>query len=201
MGCDHHTYNLTITELVRAGKVCPMAAANPGCHKVIILTTSIQISFACDAAYLFLTTMVKMAILLFYLRLADRSSNKAFIYATYACIGFSAAWCITFTGTLLFTCAPVIAFWEQADSVWTSTHDYRCANQAPMVMTAAISVVLINFVIAVLPIKLFWKLQMPRKQRYGLIFVFAVGFCASGGAIARAYNIYISFYGTYDHLC
>lgn len=70
-----------------------------------------------------------------------------------------------------------------------------------MILAACISVILLNFVIAVLPIKVFWKLRMPRRQRIGLIFVFAVGFCASGGAMARAYNVYVAFYGTYDHVC
>jgi len=42
---------------------------------------------------------------------------------------------------------------------------------------------------------------MPRRQRNGIVFVFAIGFFASVGAVTRAYGIYSGLYKVFDSTC
>jgi hypothetical protein len=80
----------------------------------------------------------------------------------------------------LLGCRPLNAFWNQVDFAWAATHvegrDYVCFNEpADLLSASAISIVQ-DFIACFMPSVLFWKLQLPFRQKVALGALFSVGF-------------------------
>jgi hypothetical protein len=93
---------------------------------------------------------------------------------------FVVAYAITFELTLFLGCHPIDSFWNQVDFAWAKTHiagrDYHCFNETANVLSASAISIVQDFLACGLPITLFWKLQLPFRQKCALAAVFGVGF-------------------------
>lgn len=58
--------------------------------------------------------------------------------------------------------------------------------------------VVIDFIIYIMPMPAFYKLQLPLSQRIGLIILFSVGSIVVVAGVMREYYIHITVYKTYD---
>lgn len=127
-----------------------------------------------EALYLTSTATTKISILLFYRRLSSGTVSNGFIYSVYAAIAFVVVYYFIFMITLLAGCHPVEAFWLQVNLL--SSMKYHCIDEAAnMIAAAAISVVQ-DFLACGIPMVLFWKLQLPFRQKFALGAIFGVGF-------------------------
>jgi hypothetical protein len=132
---------------------------------------------ALEALYLLSTSTTKISILLFYRRLAAGSVSNGFIYSVYGAIAFVVLYFVVFFINLFVGCRPLPAFWLQVDPVWNAKHegDYQCINEAANLIAAASVSVVQDCLACGMPAILFWKLQMPRKQKVALGLVFGIG--------------------------
>lgn len=68
----------------------------------------------------------------------------------------------------MFMCTPVEHFWNPSVGG-------TCMNPKIVYFTNAPFNILTDFVLLGFPLPILWKLQLPRRQRIGLVFLFAIG--------------------------
>ncbi|OCK80245.1 hypothetical protein K432DRAFT_298128 [Lepidopterella palustris CBS 459.81] len=157
-----------------------------------------QIVMAIEALYICATCPTKISILCFYRRMASGTISKTFIYGVWASIAFVIFYGIAFLLTLVFTCTPVLAFWHVVDPVWSTTHKFSCHNEAVEVLSSAIVSIIQDMIACALPVMLVWKLQLPRRQKFAIMGIFAIGLLTCVSGIMRIYYIQYVYFHTYD---
>jgi len=80
---------------------------------------------------------------------------------------------------MLINCDPVKAIWMQHDHAWTKTHSYKCVSNHIVVAASeaagGLSVVT-DFYSVMLPAVLLMRIRTNGRQRFGLIFIFGLGY-------------------------
>lgn len=156
-------------------------------------------SFAIEILYIVSSALIKVSILLFFRRLSTATFSKPYVYTIWACIGFVIAWCITYIFVLCFECDPINAFWDQLSLEWAfGAVKYHCINEGEHYISACIMSVIQDFMAALLPSWLFFKLHIPKRQKIALACVFLIGFVTCIVGIIRAYYVHVIFYQSYD---
>jgi hypothetical protein len=114
---------------------------------------------------------------MFYRRLATGTLSKGFKLAVWASIGFVIAYFITFFTMLFTSCRPLHYFWMMADYLWNNEHHAQnhCLNEGHILIAVTVVSVIQDFLACGLPMVLFWKAQIPRKQILALGAIFSVG--------------------------
>jgi len=133
-----------------------------------------------ESFYIASTSLTKISILLFYRRLADGTISRTFRFAVLTSIAFVAAYMVIFIVTPLVGCRPINAFWDSVTIAWLETHvdgvDWVCFNEGANDLAASVVSMIQDFLACGMPLALFWKLQMPRRQKIVLTAIFGVGF-------------------------
>jgi hypothetical protein len=119
----------------------------------------------------------KISILLFYRRLAAGCVTKRFIYAVYAAVAFVLLYFIIFFFMLFYQCRPLNAFWKQVDYFWydANKNNFICTDEGAVLVASAVISAIQDFIACGMPMALFRKLRIPRKQKLALGCIFAVG--------------------------
>ncbi|KAF6810681.1 integral membrane protein [Colletotrichum plurivorum] len=112
------------------------------------------------------TCLVKISILLQYRRIF---ANKVMQRLTTYGLAFLLAWLITLSVLLPLMCYPVAAFWDSSVSG-------RCLDYLAIWYAMAGINLVADFVIFSMPIPVINSLQLPRRQKRMLLFVFGLGF-------------------------
>lgn len=139
--------------------------------------------------YITAATFVKISVLLFYRRLSVKFS-KVFLIATWVGIVYNIVYMLAFFMTLLLICDPVYAYWQSFDPIWASTHKFRCNTEGTSLPASAGLSVLGDLYSTLLPVFLIYYLDLPRKQKFALYGLFALGFLAVGAGIVRTVLLY-----------
>lgn len=128
---------------------------------VMELRHTIWMSFPVFFASLMFT---KISILCLYLRFFQEKSLR---YFTIGLITFVAAYPVVSICTTTFMCTPVSAFFDPAAGG-------RCMNRRIIWMTNSAVDMLTNLITLTLPMYTLYHLNLPRRQRLGLIGVFSL---------------------------
>ncbi|KAL1796639.1 hypothetical protein ACET3X_005179 [Alternaria dauci] len=154
-----------------------------------------KITFVLYLLYIISGGMIKISILLFYRRLDSLSITRTFRIATWASIVAIALFCTAFSVVLVTACSPLDAFWYRFDIVkQISGYSYHCwINEYADLLSASIISALQDAIAAFLPTLLYWKLQMPRRQKIALGAIFALGYLVCIVAAVRSYYVYRIF--------
>lgn len=195
---NRHIWDVPMPQFVNQRKVCLDDRLLTMLCKAL---TVMQITFANEILYVLASGFIKISILFFYRRLTNNSLSRTFIHLVWASIAFVIAYMITFIFTVSFHCSPISAFWYELSPAWVAAHSYHCNNEGANLLAASVISVLQDFVAALLPIVLFWRLQIPIRQKIVLAAIFAVGFFLCITGILRIYYIHQIFYTTYDVTC
>jgi hypothetical protein len=133
-----------------------------------------QVAMSIEITYLISTCTTKVSILLFYRRLGGAVS-KRFRYWVYTAIFFVVAYAIVYFVLAFFHCRPLRAYWN---IFWRLSHpdDYYCTDEGAMVVSACVISMVQDFVACLLPMALFARLKISRKQKFALAGIFGVGF-------------------------
>lgn len=119
---------------------------------------------------LFLT---KVSILLLYLRLFPHDGFVKACWIIIAVMGTFLFWTIF---GFMFMCTPVNYFWDRSI-------EGHCFNPEWVYFTNAPFNIVTDFVLFGLPMPILWELQLPIRQKAGLIFLFGIGlvyvFCSA----------------------
>ncbi|CAH0027881.1 unnamed protein product [Clonostachys rhizophaga] len=108
----------------------------------------------------------KLSLLVFYLRL---SPQTWFRIANWVAIGFIASYTIPIVLALIFACTPIKMSW---DPEVTEGH---CINRPAVYMMIAVTNIVSDVVLFVLPLPMVISLHIPVRQKIGLAFIFGIG--------------------------
>ncbi|EUC27152.1 hypothetical protein COCCADRAFT_10178 [Bipolaris zeicola 26-R-13] len=141
-------------------------------------------------------TLTKLSILLQYRRIFTFTSMRIPIYIVGAiCLATG----ISASLVLVFSCIPISAFWDISEKE-TAT----CINSNVFSFAGAAMNIVTDILVAALPIRAIWQLQVSRKQRIALMCILTLGWCVCIISIARLHGFIelakhpedSTFYGT-----
>jgi hypothetical protein len=145
---------------VRLSRHCSISTAATSWHHD-------QVILAAPLLYAIGTASAKVSLALFYRRLNPNRIFQAFVWlslvvtlGSYTSIFFS----------LLFACKPIAASW---DPLLLATA--VCINRGGIYIAQAVIGIVTDVLLLALPIPTVLKLQMPNKQKFGLVGIFAIG--------------------------
>ncbi|CAK1364935.1 hypothetical protein CB0940_08572 [Cercospora beticola] len=107
----------------------------------------------------------KLAILMQYKRLFPQKGFKLAVHISMAIVIIYAVWRFF---AAIFVCSPVAAFWDR------SIKPFHCQNKFANSMASCALNMSTDILIAALPLAILHKLQLPPRQRYALMSVFAL---------------------------
>lgn len=119
---------------------------------------------------------VKLSLLSFYLHL---SPQRWFRVATWTSIVIVAIYTIIITFMMFFNCTPPS---KQFDF---SVQGGSCIDAAILYMATAVSNIITDVMLFLLPIPMVYQLHMPKIQKLGAIVVFGVGSATVATSIVR----------------
>lgn len=124
--------------------------------------------YALEILYFIQIVLVKMTLLLFFLRIFTRRMTRILIKCT---IAFNTLFGIVFTVIAIFPCQPISYYWNRFDGASQG----RCVDINALVWAnAGISIVLDVWMLA-LPLYEVFRLQMSWRKRLGVTLMFFVG--------------------------
>ncbi|KAL2440776.1 hypothetical protein ABEF95_005959 [Exophiala dermatitidis] len=129
----------------------------------------IQTLWICQVMYVTALMLVKISIVVSYLRVFPTTAFRRTMYAL--SVGIICVWICSILVTI-FQCHPVQGAW-----------DFTLARDClPIVkfyyFTTAFSI-FTDFLLCTLPLPVFWRLRLPRRQKYIVSMLFAVGLFAT----------------------
>ena len=111
--------------------------------------------------------ITKIAILILYLRIAPQRVYRVVIYSV---MGFVVATSLSSVLASIFQCIPLYKAWDAAGVV-----PGHCITVNALFYANAGLDIFQDAIIYVLPMKLLYDLQIPKRQKIALIMVFTVG--------------------------
>ncbi|KAJ8107020.1 hypothetical protein OPT61_g9154 [Boeremia exigua] len=112
-------------------------------------------------------TVTKISILLQYHRIFTLREMRIPVYGALIIVS---VWGTITVFTAIFTCVPVAAYWrvtEQASA--------KCVNQPALWYTNASVNIFTDLMVAVIPVRGIWSLQIPKRQKLALLGILTIG--------------------------
>ncbi|KDN60950.1 hypothetical protein CSUB01_07319 [Colletotrichum sublineola] len=167
---------------------------------VVLSLDFVKVFYVCNGAYPMATALIKLALLLQYLRMFERGTKSRYI--TIVFIFITAAWGIAYSFLAWVPCVPVSAFW---DLMSTSEARWAFGSRDPIVFARSfeshVSInVALDLIVFAIPIPLFLKAGLRKKSRMSLFALFAMGALVNVLGIFRVIGIAHSRAGTYPTL-
>ncbi|KAF1959237.1 hypothetical protein CC80DRAFT_585579 [Byssothecium circinans] len=141
--------------------------------------------FVMEALYFLILTLLKLTLLLFFLRIFPTPKAKRLIWGT---IVFVACWGTASVFAGIFQCSPIRYNWLR----WDGEHEGECLNINALAWSnAAISIALDIWMLA-LPLWQVFQLKMSQKKKISVALMFLVGTFVTAMSIVRLQSL-ISF--------
>ncbi|KAK5662876.1 hypothetical protein OQA88_6287 [Cercophora sp. LCS_1] len=134
------------------------------------LTISIKFFYIAETFYLSIITLTKISILCFYLRIFP---NYRFRIACFAVMAWVAVSGVVFIFLQIFQCTPVAYLWDG----WKkgAFGPFRCSDLNTLAFTSAAFSIGQDMVILILPLPLLARLDVSRRSKLGIMFMFSLG--------------------------
>ncbi|KAG7402564.1 hypothetical protein Forpe1208_v017155 [Fusarium oxysporum f. sp. rapae] len=123
------------------------------------------ISYIAAPIYMLCNGFTKLSLLTVYLRI---SPQKFFRIAVWTSIGIVGVYTIVITLIMLLVCNP-------PRKAFNFKVDGKCIDAAILYMATAVSNIVTDVILFILPIPTIYNLNMPRPQKAGAIVVFGIG--------------------------
>ncbi|OCK91609.1 uncharacterized protein K441DRAFT_688848 [Cenococcum geophilum 1.58] len=152
--------------------------------------TYAKMAIAANALIPISLSLTKISLCLSYLRLFPSRSNKIFCWIA---IIYLSCWTIGVVFSMVFSCLPVVTQWDATITQKTCI-DFRAAFLAAAALNS-----FSDFLVFLWPARALWNIQLPVKQRVGLILVFAVGciVCVAGICRMWYFEAYLNSHDPY----
>ena len=105
--------------------------------------------------------------MLVYLRIFPNSTLRRIVYAGSV---FVVLFAIASLLATIFQCYPVNSIWD-----FQEIKDFTCINYVAFLYASAAITLFTDIAICVMPLPYFWRLQMPKKQKLIVSFMFILG--------------------------
>jgi len=131
--------------------------------------------------FMFSLMFTKLSVLMFYRRLVAGTFSMRTRLAIWTAMAIAVITTIVFSCLLLAACRPVHSAWMQYDMTWNMAHrdDMWCVDPEKQLLSgrlAGIFSVITDFYTVLLPAIIFMRIQITKRQRWALIFIFGVGY-------------------------
>lgn len=126
---------------------------------------SVQALLATQLAWSVSVALVKLGILLFYLRLFTDKHDR---FATFILMGAATCWMLAAVVGAFFQCRPF-------SYAWNHRQEGNCNSRLPFWVAIGISHIIIDVLILLLPVRMVWKVQVPLTTKIGLYILFGLG--------------------------
>lgn len=117
---------------------------------------------------------------MFYRRLVQGTCGLKFKWAIWSAIAFVIAYTIAFFVLTFTACQPFVALWQQYNPNWLANDpDFLCADTVLITQLSEIAgalSVITDFYSVMLPALLIFKIRITKRQKYGLLFIFGMGY-------------------------
>lgn len=130
---------------------------------------------AIEMLYLFATALIKVSILCFYRRLASGAISKTFLYCVQCLIAVFFLHTVIFFFVIVFSYTPIEAYWHIFDVPWRLKNTLKSLDEGAILVSVTTTGTIQDVLVCTLPIFLVWNLQIPRRQRIGLVVLFGAG--------------------------
>ncbi|KAH8805187.1 hypothetical protein F5884DRAFT_442227 [Xylogone sp. PMI_703] len=131
-----------------------------------------------ELIYLGALPIIKISILLFYLRIFPRQGFKIYVYAL---IAVNVGYLISFEVISIWQCRPINGAWKR----WDGTYATTCNNiNLQSWMSAAFNIILDLFMF-ILPLPELYKLTMSPKKKLHIMLMFSVGLFVTVVSVLR----------------
>ncbi|KAH8591728.1 hypothetical protein B0O99DRAFT_577950 [Bisporella sp. PMI_857] len=150
-----------------------------------MLETGLKYVFICELLYVMTTTVAKLSIGVYFLRLSSKKYQVQIIYATLGVVMLFSAMYFFF---LLFQCTPIQFYWTQFDDgrgSCLSRSVLANVTYAHAAMSAAT-----DWSFGILPIFFVWKMTMNPRTKLSVVLILSLGFFASTATIVRIVYIH-----------
>ncbi|RDI88319.1 hypothetical protein Vi05172_g1937 [Venturia inaequalis] len=147
------------------------------------------IAYIIESLFLWSTCLTKVSVLMFARRLVRGTCSRNFKWAIWAAIAFVLAHTIAFYVLTFVACRPFVALWQQYNPDWLAKNPVFFCTDAVLTtqlskLAGALSVVT-DFYSVMLPAVLIFKIRITKRQKYGLLFIFGLGYLVVAAGIAR----------------
>ncbi|KAL5339152.1 CFEM domain-containing protein [Aspergillus crustosus] len=129
---------------------------------------TLKLFFIEEELYCICIAIVKLSMLLLYLRLFP---TKPLRTAIFTFITLTALWGASAFFVLLFSCNPISHYWN----MWDGEHEGSCLDHDKVLLAHSIINILLDVGITLLPMPVLLRLHMSRGKRAGVVAIFAVG--------------------------
>ncbi|QUC22484.1 uncharacterized protein UV8b_06725 [Ustilaginoidea virens] len=173
-----------VWNLAVIGFIFAMYSSGMGIHADKVETSSIIMMakwlVVAEILYAWNLGWTKISLLLMYYRIFRHAYFKKMAWV----VGiFVWAWVICITFLFIFICVPV-------QKLWYPQIPGRCINQVGTWISNALSTILTDLIILLLPLPQIWKLQLRKTEKMGLTLAFSLGFFV---VFASAYRTSVLF--------
>ncbi|EFQ25973.1 ATP synthase F0 [Colletotrichum graminicola M1.001] len=141
-----------------------------------------RVNFAGRPFYQLGISFFKIALLISYLRLLQRTDQKGYRRAVWLTIAIVFLSHLACTFSLIFACTPV-------DKSWNPLKDGTCLPPGPSFTVYAVVTIVCDVVVAILPIPVLLKLHVRIEKKAGLIAIFLLGLFTTLCSILRYHQI------------
>ncbi|KAG4427946.1 hypothetical protein IFR05_016572 [Cadophora sp. M221] len=145
------------------------------------LETGFKIVFICELLYVVATTVTKVAIAAYFLRLSSKRYQRVVIYSTLAAVLVFSTMYFFF---LMFQCSPINYLWTKYNEDGKGTCLNSTTLSAVTYAHCAMSAIT-DWSFGILPIFFVWKMQMNPRTKFSVILILSLGFFASTATIVR----------------
>ncbi|KAJ4989844.1 hypothetical protein SVAN01_04681 [Stagonosporopsis vannaccii] len=170
-GWDRHLWDIPLDKLVPTLKIA-MAA---------------KVVFTCAA------TFTRLSLHCFYYRLVADTGKTWFKWCIHLNVAYTIGIFISFIFLAIFQCTPVSDYWMIGSPVDS------CMNEGTVTLVCGIINCVADLATTVTPMPLIMGLHMPRRQRFAVACLFALGIIVTVAGIVRTWFIYKSLITTYDN--
>ncbi|CAA9958566.1 hypothetical protein PTMSG1_02116 [Pyrenophora teres f. maculata] len=145
--------------------------------------------YTADVLFPMACSLTKISLCLTYLNLFPGPSTKIFCYTISTFVTCYTVACLFMS---LFQCSPITSFWD-------SNAKPECIDMRVALEVIAALNSFSDCVVYLWPAKPLWSLQLPLRQRIGLICLFGIGLLVCITGILRMYYLKV-FFESYDML-
>lgn len=198
LGWDDAVMTIAILEVIPL-TVFSVILANYGLGKDIWtvppdnITGILKVYYYDEDLYLTALPMVKISILLFYVRIFPQRWFRWSCYVTmFACFGYGVAFLLV----SVFQCIPISFAWTN----WDGEHTGTCNDINAQGWTSAALNVILDVVVIVLPMPLISKLQLNNRKKFFVFLMFSIGLLVTIVSILRL-QVLVQFGGTTNFTC
>ncbi|KAF2274394.1 uncharacterized protein EI97DRAFT_127804 [Westerdykella ornata] len=132
------------------------------------ITNILHVYYFDELFYIATIALTKISILFFYLRIFP---HREFRLCTYATMAACFAYMLAFLPGVAFQCVPIRIAWEK----WDDEHHGKCINMNALALAASALNMILDAIVVALPLRELAKLEMSRRRKAGILFMFLGG--------------------------